>query len=154
MAKTALLAEAVVIWNEVCGDLLPRVLDMSDKRGRNFAVRFQDCLGSDLAGWREYCEAIIATDFLTGGSRSGWRADFDWALRPDSFVAMREGKYSSRPQISGRGPPKLAGSAGDRQADNLRANRDIMRQVTGLPPIPTDEFPGPTIDQTGAPIEQ
>lgn len=94
------LAEAVEIWNEVCGPSLSRVVKLTPNRERPLRARLAELGPDPLPAWRAYCERIAASDILTGrtqrtGPYAGWRADFEWALRPDTPVRVAEGRYNN-----------------------------------------------------------
>lgn len=44
----------------------------------------------------EVVEKVVNSKFLNGGSKTGWRADFDWIFGPDNFRKIIEGKYDDR----------------------------------------------------------
>jgi hypothetical protein len=90
----ATLHEAAAIWNEMAAERrLPQVSDLTERRTRRLRALLARQLGGDLGRWRAYLAAIGSSSFLTGGGPRGWRADFDWALREDNLVAVREGKF-------------------------------------------------------------
>jgi hypothetical protein len=84
----------ISFWNGT--SKLPSVKYMTPKRGRTLQIRLADPYWR--VNWREAIRRIAASPFLTGGGERGWRADFNWFLRPDSLVNVLEGKYDSRPQ--------------------------------------------------------
>jgi hypothetical protein len=90
------LLEAVSVWNEVCGSVLSPVQRLTEPRKRKFAVRFRDEFNSEMAEWRDFCQRIVSSNFLTGANDRGWRADFDWVLEPRNTTKIIEGGYSNR----------------------------------------------------------
>jgi hypothetical protein len=36
------------------------------------------------------------SQFLNGANDRGWKADFDWVLKPSSFLNILEGKYNNK----------------------------------------------------------
>jgi hypothetical protein len=102
-AKPAPVDEAVEIWNRLCESRLPVVSTLNDKRRRDFAARFKDSLGADLANWEAVCRAILANDFLTGGGERGWHADFDWILKPGKITKILESQSRPRADAVNRG---------------------------------------------------
>lgn len=58
-------------------------------------------LGGSMADWDAFCKRIEAADKLTGRfkgrSTSNWKADFDWCMKPGSFLKITEGKYDPQP---------------------------------------------------------
>lgn len=94
--------EAVGIWNLICGGAGGMVQKITAPRRAALKARLREDFGDDLGRWRSYCETISASAFLTGESDRGWRADFDWALKPANTIKVLEGKYTNRkPKSSG-----------------------------------------------------
>ncbi len=98
------IREAVETWNRICGDVLPRVVKLTEARRRQLRRRLADDCGGDLQEWEAYCRRIRATPFLCGANDRGWRADFDFALRPSSWAKVMEGRYDGAPGAP-RPPP-------------------------------------------------
>jgi hypothetical protein len=91
------IAEGMLaIWRAECGDALtvPRP-PLAPHRIKVCQARFWDSFGRDLEQWRAHCRAIRASRFCCGKGSSGWRADFDWALKPKSIEGVQEGKYQN-----------------------------------------------------------
>jgi uncharacterized protein YdaU (DUF1376 family) len=89
-----LLIDMVAAWNEAVAGVLPQVTELSPKRAQRLRARIAERWTKDPLGkWRAYIAAILSSSFLRGESPRGWRADFDWAIRPDSPIAVAEGKY-------------------------------------------------------------
>lgn len=49
-----------------------------------------------MANWRECCEAVAASQKLTGAMDSGWVATFDWVMKPANMTKILDGNYSNR----------------------------------------------------------
>lgn len=90
--------DLAAIWNSHCGPGLPKVeLPISDARKRKAEVRLR--LKSDLAYWEAVVKRAAKTAFCLGDGDRGWRANFDWIIKPDSASKLMAGQYD-RP----RGP--------------------------------------------------
>jgi hypothetical protein len=90
----SVLEEAAALWNEMAATHgLPQVSDLTDRRAKRLHAVLTRQFGGDLGRWRGYLTAIGRSAFLTGGGKRGWRADFDWALRDENIIAVRERKY-------------------------------------------------------------
>lgn len=89
-AREATLPRLARIWNEACGDL-PKVLRCSGGRRRHAENRWREDPDEDF--WRGVIARIRASSFCTGGNARGWRADFDFFVRPDTANRVLEGKY-------------------------------------------------------------
>lgn len=83
------------LWNATCGDLLPRVMQLTDARKRKIASRLAaDPERHSEDWWRAYFARIRASPFCCGEGNRGWRANFDWAVRSEQVVvSVLEGKY-------------------------------------------------------------
>lgn len=91
-------------WNAMAADVgLPLVQKITKARRAKALQRLRDCGGMD--GWNYAVERIRGSPFLTGDNRSGWKADFDFALQESSFTKLMEGRYDgqhdARPAQSG-----------------------------------------------------
>lgn len=84
--------EYVDRYHSICTNL-PRVVAMSDQRKkavREFAEQFT------FDQFDEICRRANVSDFLTGKtSKPGWRADFEFLLRPKQALRILEGGYDS-----------------------------------------------------------
>lgn len=47
----------------------------------------------DVGWWSRYFGAVSNSKFLTGDNGRGWRADFDFLLKPKTVLGVKEGKY-------------------------------------------------------------
>jgi hypothetical protein len=89
--QSRLVVEA---WNQL-GTPFPRVAALTDKRLRRLRERLAD--GFFTENWRAALTKVKRSKFCRGecGDR-GWRANFDWFLRPDSVAKTMEGQYDDR----------------------------------------------------------
>lgn len=91
-------AEAMLaIFVEELGETLPTPRKLTAERVKAAAARLRDSCGGDLEGWREACRQVRRSSFLTGGGNRGWRADWDWLLKPTNLMKISEGKYDDQP---------------------------------------------------------
>ncbi|QEL18734.1 hypothetical protein [Limnoglobus roseus] len=82
------------IWNETAGQHCTKVGKLTDSRRRSLQNRLADSFDGSVEKWRAYCETIQKSGFLTGGNDRGWKADFDWALKPLNAAKVMEGRYA------------------------------------------------------------
>lgn len=75
-------------------DPIPKPTRWSPKRKKALASRRRDEWWREH--WREAVERIPACPFLLGEGSTGWVADVDWFLKPDSAARVLEGKYGDR----------------------------------------------------------
>lgn len=91
---TGLDAPEVKSWNSQ--PKLRAVKAMTGKRVEHLKARRRDQF------WRDNFEAgvlkVARSEFCTGKNDRGWKADFDWFLKPDSLVKVMEGKYANAPR--------------------------------------------------------
>ena len=86
----------VEAWNRLAqAEKLPKVRALTTKRHRALAARLRN--PEWRTGWREAVDKIRECPFLLGENDRGWRADFDWFLRPDTVIRILEGQYAGAP---------------------------------------------------------
>lgn len=90
----------VRLWN--AKKVLPQVKSVSSGRATAIRARRRDQFWAD--NFSAALDKIISSEFCMGKNDRGWRADFDFVLRPDSVAKVMEGKYDNRVQN-----PKSAG---------------------------------------------
>lgn len=71
----------------------PSIREMTDKRKNAIRSFLRNHTESDLY---QLFDMAQASDFLTGAGSKGWRADFDWILKPANAVKILEGNYRNR----------------------------------------------------------
>jgi len=96
----------VGIWN--AQKQLPKCLSWTGDRLRKLKVRRADPFFA--AHFAEAVLKIAASDFCKGANDRGWKATFDWMLRPDTVVKVIEGKYDNRTAV-GQPNPRNVGIA-------------------------------------------
>lgn len=117
----ALVDAASKAWNEICGDVLPRVSKLTeDRRAKLRQVLADDC-GNDLQAWAAYCKRIRSSGFCCGQNSRGWRADIDFAIKAGRYPRVLEGKYDNN-------SPVVAAYRGGRKSYN-----DYAREHQELP---------------------
>lgn len=103
----------VAVWNEVCGDVLPRAMDeISDSRQSKLRLRLADRMGGSIDTWRAFCQRVRAAPHLIGESKGEWRASLDWCLEPKNMGKVLEGNFD-------RAPTAVARTPGQSYAGNL-----------------------------------
>lgn len=105
--------EMVAVWNEVCGDVLPRAkADIPASRQAKLRGRLADEMGGSVATWRAFCQRVRAAPHLIGESKGEWRASLDWCLEPKNMGKVLEGNFD-------RAPTAVACTPGQSYAGNL-----------------------------------
>jgi hypothetical protein len=93
----ALLWAMASVWNDVVRDTaLSQVAELTDKRRTALRARISERWNiAPERQFRKYIALILQSPFLRGENDRGWRANFDWALRPQSIVDVAEGKFNT-----------------------------------------------------------
>ena len=118
LAVTTVKPEALFdLWNETV-TRLPKATKLSADRRRHLLSRLKE--EPSLTIWRNAIVRLDASDFATGQA-GGWRADFDFLLRPGTLLKVLEGKYDNRTPLMGAG--KTAG--------NMAALKMVLEQNRG-----------------------
>jgi hypothetical protein len=88
-------SDLVKLWNGTCKSL-SKVDRLTDKRKVHSTQRIKD--NPDPSYWMQVAERIEASDFCRNAAPSskGWKADFDWFIKPDTHIRVMEGKYDNR----------------------------------------------------------
>ena len=94
-----------VSYNCACTKL-PSFKILTEKRKK--AIReFEKLLSKDQ--FKEVCQKANNSKFCTGDNGRGWKADFDFLIKPDKATNVLEGKYDN---VNGsNGPPSFDISA-------------------------------------------
>jgi hypothetical protein len=87
-----MMREVFEAWND--DERLTKCLLISDNRRRSLDSRLRDKFFSD--NWRKAMGRIPASSFCMGRNERGWRANFDWFIRPDTVAKIMEGKYDDQ----------------------------------------------------------
>ena len=91
------ISQVVAFWNAIPG--LANIQRITEPRKRAAQLRLQELGG--MQGWKDCCNRIRGSPFLMGENDRGWRADFDWILKPANLVKVMEGKYDEPSRADG-----------------------------------------------------
>lgn len=80
------------IYNSVCTNL-PRCKVLTDKRKRDI---WAFCKQIQADEWEKVCQIANESPFCTGQNDRGWKADFDFLIRPDKATNILEGRYDDK----------------------------------------------------------
>lgn len=78
-------------YNTICFNL-PSVYKLTDKRKKAISAFLKQMT---LEEFENACEKANNTPFLIGKNDRGWKADFDFIIKPDNTARIIEGKYHS-----------------------------------------------------------
>ncbi len=81
-------------WNRF-GTNLPQARVLTKSRATKARQRLSERRLEGQDGWNEVICKINNSPFCTGGGDRGWRATFDWLLRPETAVKVLEGQYTA-----------------------------------------------------------
>ena len=109
--KLALVTEA---WNRLAAQTALPATRGKPSKTRTAALKQRLNDKQWVADYKAAIEKIPSCPFLLGDSDGGWRADFDWFIKPESVNKIMEGQYNGKPR-------RKAGDA---------------RGSTGIKPIP------------------
>jgi hypothetical protein len=91
--NTFFICQKVIdLYHEVCPDL-PKMLKLTDKREKAIKKLMKDMTPDDI---RQGFIAINESNFCKGLNDNGWKATFDFCIKPDSIIKALEGKYSNK----------------------------------------------------------
>ena len=93
VALTPKPVELMDVWNETVQHL-PKAQRLTGQREKHASARLKD--HPDLSFWRTVFARMDASPFCRGATGRGWRADFDFAIKPDTYAKVLEGKYDDR----------------------------------------------------------
>lgn len=85
-------------WNLSRGGLA-KAKGLSKKRTIACEARLREI--PDLSYWIGVIERMAASRFCCGENDRGWKADFDFLLRPDTHLKVIEGKYDNNQKGTG-----------------------------------------------------
>jgi hypothetical protein len=104
-------ADLLALWNDACPDL-PRALALNADRRKHAAARLTE---HTLAEHRIALERLNASAWCRGLNDRSWKADFDFYLRPGTYLHTMEGRYDNRSSLDAR------------TIGNLRAAHDWLK---------------------------
>jgi len=85
-------------WNAMAGESLPNVIRMTKKRKSAIQSRWRDDDWKEH--WSEALAKIPERPFLMGDNDRGWKADFDFFIKPDTVTKILEGKYAGSRRLT------------------------------------------------------
>lgn len=79
-------------YNTICSNLT-KVQKVTEKRKRAIKKAKKDI--EEFGGWDKFFSCVASSRFLNGQNKDGWKADFDWLLKPDKMIKIIEGGYQT-----------------------------------------------------------
>jgi uncharacterized protein YdaU (DUF1376 family) len=84
----------IEIYNMYCVNL-PQVQKLTNKRKTAINKLLNEI---NTEQFEQICIIANKSDFLIGNNDRGWKADFDFLIKPDKAVSILEGKYNNKNQ--------------------------------------------------------
>ena len=84
--------EIINLYNKYCTKL-PQVQKITTKRKTAINKLLKEI---SIQQFEKICIIANSSDFLTGDNDRGWKADFDFIIKPDKSVSILEGKYNNK----------------------------------------------------------
>jgi hypothetical protein len=81
------------IWNAECREL-SKALKPTQSRQNRMRERWKE--NPSLEFWTRIVKKMAESSFCNGNNERGWKADFDFLLKPDTFAKVLEGKYENK----------------------------------------------------------
>jgi len=86
----------VDLYNNILGDLLPKVISISKNRKTKIKARYNNELDT-LEKWETLFNTVEEQDFLLGTNKNNWKVTFDWLIANDNnFVKVLEKQYDNQ----------------------------------------------------------
>lgn len=85
--------EIRLAYNEIVGEKLPKAESLNDKRKRALTKFWKELKAPSIDVVKNYFGYFLETagEFYFGENDRGWRASFDYLIRPDTVLKTREG---------------------------------------------------------------
>lgn len=108
---------------------LPKVRKLSPKREKGIINILSKFTNEEI---ETVFNNIKESDFLNGKNDRGWRADLDFILREDKFIAILEGKYNNKRSynVFGETPQMKSGRYSDKELSDI-ARTNAERSANG-----------------------
>ncbi len=66
----------------------------------NLSNSYKDLFGSSLEKWEAYCMLILSSKYLMGETIHKFKLNLAWASKPDTFIKITEGHYTTGDRIN------------------------------------------------------
>jgi hypothetical protein len=90
------LPRIAIIWNRVKAEVLAPVKLCGVSRKKHAQNRWKEHPSEEF--WNDVIWKINQSEFCLGNNNRGWKADFDFLVRPDTAAKVLEGKYAGKQQ--------------------------------------------------------
>lgn len=117
---------------KAAGAAIPRVRSLAGRRLAFLNARLREYGKDDVL---EAIRKAARSNFLNGGGKQGFKADFEWIMRPNNFPKVLEGNYDNRQNnlfINGKSSNALqpvGGYTPGRAAHDKAASRQSLEDL-------------------------
>lgn len=87
------------IWNDLVNQGVEKIR-ITENLKKNLQRTFKCAFNSEMKQWEDYCRKISHNRFLMGGGERGWKANLDWAIKPDNIQKVQSGYYTGQKEES------------------------------------------------------
>lgn len=90
------------LWNEMRNPALPECRRLTDRRRKAARARLREFpLFQD---WTRFIAYVNESEFMLGNNNSGWKANFDWLVKPETMLKFIEKRFPSGPPSREKDP--------------------------------------------------
>lgn len=82
----------ILLWNEIFPT--NKVMYRTAHRGKLAREAWAE--NPSMDSWRDIFQKVKKTTFLTGGSKTGWQADFDWVMKNGNWARIADGSFENK----------------------------------------------------------
>jgi hypothetical protein len=90
--STAEAKELIEEYNLICGEKLPKAIQITAKRKRAIKARLKTYSREQII---KVFSLANESNFLCGDNDRGWKADIDWLLNENNMIKVLEGRYTN-----------------------------------------------------------
>lgn len=86
-------SQVLKLFNSICKSY-PPIQSIAGKRKESVGARWKEYGG--LEAFQKVFEKAEQSDFMKGNGGKGWKASFDWIIKPTNFPKVMEGVYDNQ----------------------------------------------------------
>lgn len=90
--STAEAKELIEEYNSICGEKLPKAIQVTEKRKKAIKTRLKKYSRAEMI---KVFSLASESNFLCGDNDRGWKADIDWLLNENNMIKVLEGRYTN-----------------------------------------------------------
>ena len=82
------------LFNTICTKL-PQIKTLNETRKKRLKKIYLEEAEHNVIFFKELFETVNKSNFLSGESEKGWKANFDWILKASNLTKILEGNYTN-----------------------------------------------------------